>query len=97
MELGPDILASLTWLQGMDHTVLKGLLWNPNGAPAEAPSTGTPAPPVAVLPPIATSGIPIPPRTILEKCGSTSSDLLLPHYVTYLPPFEWVFPSSKVV
>jgi hypothetical protein len=94
MELGPNIPASVTRLQGMDPTALKALLRNPGGAPAEALAGNAPLP-AADLPPRVPIDVPAPPRTILEKFRTAATDPLLPHYGVYLPPFELVFPGSE--
>jgi hypothetical protein len=95
MELGPDVLALLTRLQGLDPTVLDGLLRDPPPGSARAPTGGDPAP-LARSPPL---GAPIdiftPPRTLLEKFGPSTADPLLAHYSVLLPPFEIVFPGQE--
>jgi hypothetical protein len=95
MELGPDILALITRLQGMDPIALEALLRNPAGAPAEALASNKP-PPAAGLLPRTPIDVPVPPRTILEKFRTAAANPLLPHYgVLYLPPFELIFPGSE--
>jgi hypothetical protein len=94
MELGPDILALVTRLQGMDPIALEALLRNPVGAPAEA-LAGNASLPAADLPPRVPIGVLAPPRTIQEKFRTAATDPLLPHYGVYLPPFELVFRGSE--
>jgi hypothetical protein len=93
MELGPNLLALLMRLQGLDPTVLDGLLGSPNVAAGGAP-VGIPAPSVSFLPP----GAPVvrsPPRTIREKFGPSALDPLLFHYDTLMPAFALVHPGGE--
>jgi hypothetical protein len=89
MELGPDLIALLTQLQEIDPTNLKAM-----GASIATP-VANPAPVAAVLPPGTLNGLSLPPRMMLEKFGPSEADLLLPHYVAYMPPFKRIFPGSK--
>jgi hypothetical protein len=93
MELGPDLVALLAQLREMEPNDLEVLLRNPAGATRAAPTFPPPLPMVAA-PLVPPPGLPSPPRTVLEKFGSPEADLLRPHYGTYLPPFERVFPGS---
>jgi hypothetical protein len=95
MELGPELIALLTRLQGLDPASLDDLLQDANGAPGAIPA-------VAVAPVVAPAlpGIRIPlsnalPRSILEKFRVPEADPLLAHYATYLPAFNQVHPGSE--
>jgi hypothetical protein len=95
MELGPDLIALLTRLQGLDPIVLDGLLGNPAGAAGDAPG-GNLAPAVPVPPIGARVVVSLPPLTILEKFGPPTADPLLPHYGTLIPPFARIYPGNQV-
>jgi hypothetical protein len=94
MELGPDLIALLTRLQGLDPVVLDGLLGNPVGAAGDAPG-GNPALAVPAPPIGARVVVSSPPLTILEKFGPPAADPLLPHYGTLIPPFARVYPGNE--
>jgi hypothetical protein len=51
MELGLDIIALLTRLQGLDPAILAGLLGNPTRAPGRIPGSNLVPLVVAMLPP----------------------------------------------
>jgi hypothetical protein len=76
MELGPDLIALLTRLQGLDPAVLDGLLGNPVGAAGGAP-VGHPAPGAPVPPIGARVVVSSPPLTILEKFRPPAADPLM--------------------
>jgi hypothetical protein len=94
MELGPDLIALLTRLQGLDPSVLDGLLGSPAGSAGGGPGSGTAAT-AAVLPPRAHFGVVTPPRSILEKFRTAEADTLLPHYGALMLPFECVYPGNE--
>jgi hypothetical protein len=94
MELGPDLIALLMRLQGLDPAVLDGLLGNPAGAacgaPVGHPASWAPVPPIGAHVVVSS-----PPLTILEKFRSPAADPLMPHYGTLIPPFARVYLGNE--
>jgi hypothetical protein len=94
MELGPDLIALLTRLQGLDPAVLDGLLGNlvgaAGGAPVGHPPPGAPVPPIGARVVVSS-----PPLTILEKFRPPAADPLMPHYGALIPPFVPIYLGNE--
>jgi hypothetical protein len=95
MELGPDLIVLLMHLRDLDPATLDRLLQYPARALARDP-TVPPAPAAAVEPAgIRNAVSTLPSHSIVEKFRMPEADPLLPHYATFLPPYNQVFPGSE--
>ena len=91
MELGPDLIALLARLRGLDQATLDGLLQDAGGAAGGPPVVPAPVPAAAAVPPRVPPVIPtFLPRSLFERYTDSSDDPLLAHYAALLPPYEQI-------